>query len=208
MLLVGAALAGKVTVPVDVGVGPSAVVLNGDAFAQQPVYGAVRFSLQAVIDKKTLKANKKKIPKKYRAMVNDMDEVRITPKIWIPDNVYLSPPVQGAGLYGLGWRFVSVGVPLGPIDLDAGVIATAFYLHGPAVPSTLFVRPGLNASAEIELPLNKDKTWLVSGGWDSRVHIPQELGGFGISDDPVGDLWHVGHGYLKLHHRFPYTVRI
>ena len=205
---VGAALAGKVTVPVDVGAGPEAVVLNGAAFEQQPVYGAMRFSLQAILDKKTLKANKKKIPKKYRSMVNDMDEVRITPKIWIPDHLYLSPPVEGAGLYGLGWRFVSVGFPLGPIDLDAGVVASALYLHGPDVPPTLFIRPGLNASAEVELPLNPDETWLVSFGWDSRVHIPQELGGFGISDDPVADLWHVGGGFLKLHHRFPYTVRI
>jgi len=131
IVLFAETFAAKVTVPVDVGVGPSAVVLNGAAMRQQPVYGALRFSLQAVIDKKTLKENRKRIPKEYLSMVQDMDEVRITPKIW-----------------------------------------------------------------------------LVSLGWESRAHIPQELGGFGISDAPLADLWHVGHGYLKLHYRFPYTVRL
>ena len=208
MWLLAPALAAKVTVPVDVGVGPCAVVPNGDAFAQQPVYGALRFSLQAVIDKETLQQNKKRIPKEYRSMVKDMDEVRITPKIWIPDVVYLSPPVQGTGLYGLGWRFLGVGVPLGPIDIDAAVIATATYLHGPGLESTLFLRPGLSAGVEFEQALDTDSTWLFSLGWESRLHIPQELGGFGISADPLNDLWHLGHGYLKVHRRFPYTVRL
>lgn len=206
MIWLSWALAGKVTVPVDVGVGPAAYTLTGPVAQDQLLHSGLSLSVYAVLDKKALRKHRKKIPKEYRQAVKQMDEVRISPSIWIPDHIILSPPVNGTGLYGVTWEPFTVGVPLGRyLDADLGLVATAAWLHSDSLPNTLFLRPGVSASLEWEFPLSKQ--YLVSFGWDSKVYVPQELGSLAIAQD-LDSIWHIGHGFVELHVRFPYTVRL
>ena len=99
--------------------------------------------------------------------------------------------------------------------LNAGIKARAglglqlwyAYLYSDTLADTHFLRPGLAPSAEIEIPMSK--TFLVSAGWSSLVTVPQAIGG---SIAELGELeesiWHIGQGFIQLHYRFPFTVRM
>lgn len=199
-----------VTVPVDVGVGPAALLITGPVFRDQPVHGALKISVAAVLDREFIRKNEKRIPAKYRKMAKGVHEVRISPSIFIPDELILSPPVRGTGLYGITFRPLSLGVPLlsGPVSFDvgAGLLLTYAFLHSDALPTTHFLRPGIDLQAELELALSK--SFLISVGWASGFYVPQKLGTF-FDVLPIQDgIWHVGQGFLKFHFRFPYKVTL
>ena len=41
------------------------------------------------------------------------------------------------------------------------------------------------------------------------VTIPQELGGdIAEIGEPDASIWHIGQGFIQLHYRFPFTVRM
>jgi hypothetical protein len=205
-----------VTVPVDVGVGPAAYILTGRVAADQAVHTGVKISVQAVIDQATLRQHQDRIPPRMRQQVLQMKEVRFSPSILIPDALIVSPRIHNTEIYGVTWRPLSLGVSLvdgpgGRLRLAAGLLATYAYIAStvPEIPTTHFLRPGIDLSAEVELPVTA--TFLVSFGWASGFYIPQVLGGFAVSDSgPTGGgtIWHLGQAFLQLHVRFPYTTRL
>ena len=204
--------AAKVTVPVDIGLGPAVHMITGPVQEDQSLHTGIKLSVQAIIDKKTIKKNKKKIPKRYRSYAKTVNEVRFSPSLFIPDTLIISPKgTASTGIMGIAWQPVGVGVPL----LDAGIKArlglglqlTYAYLYSDTLPDTHFLRPGLAPGAEVEIPFTK--RFLISGGWSSMVTVPQALGGsiaeLGATEESI---WHIGQGFVKLHYRFPYSVRM
>lgn len=220
-LLAPLAVAEPVTVPVDVGLGPAAYLISGPVFDDQPVHGGLKLSVQAIIDQATMRAHQHRIPSRYRAQALRMSEVRFSPSIFIPDALIISPKLRNTGMYGVTWRPISVGFPLldgGPVRfrLAAGLLLTYAYLYSDAVtiPTTHFVRPGVDIGAELEVALT---SWfLISAGWASGFYVPQGLGVFGLGalgehqdwDGLRQTLWHFGQGFVKLHVRFPYTTNL
>jgi len=214
MCLVGLALAGKaVEVPVDIGVGPAGHWITGPVAAEEPVIGGLVFSIEAVLDKKTIRKFKKRIPREYRKMVLQMDEIRISHPL-IPDTFWIHPSgITGqTGMYGIGWRPIGIGLPLVKEPIKAGLSVgprlTYAYLHSQVLDSpTHFLRPGIDGMFEVEIPFTD--TFLVSLGWDSQVYIPQEVGGAILETAPLDQsIWHIGQGFLKIHVRVPYKVRL
>jgi len=150
-----------------------------------------------------------------------MSEIRISPSIFIPDALFISPKTRHTGLYGVTWRPLSIGLSLlqtGTVrfNLSAGLLLTYAFLHSdlPALRDTHFLRPGLDVGGEIELAFSR--SFLISFGWFSGFYIPQGFGTFGMG--AFGDrqnsttlretLWHFGQGFVKLHFRFPYTANL
>jgi hypothetical protein len=150
-----------------------------------------------------------------------MNEVRISPSIFIPNALIISPKLQQTGIYGITWRPISLGLTLVDADpvrlqVGAGLLLTYAYLYSDlkALPNTHFIRPGLGLGAELEIALSR--SFLVSFGWDSGFYVPQGLGKFGLG--AFGEkqdyqalrqtLWHFGQGFVKLHVRFPYSTNL
>jgi hypothetical protein len=210
-----------VTVPVDVGVGPAAYLITGRVGEDQPVHLGLKISVQAIIDQATIQQHQQRIPPRLRARALRMKEVRIAPSILIPDALIISPAARNTGMYGVTWRPIGVNVPLADGEvvsfrLQAGLLATYAFIHSrlAAIPTTHFLRPGLDLGAEMEIlpsPL-----FGISFGWSSGLYLPQALGSFAIkADSSLGagearrsTLWHFGQAFFKLHIRFPYTTRL
>jgi hypothetical protein len=199
----------KVEVPVDVGIGPAAYLISGPVFADQPVHFGLKINVEAVIDKEWIRRNERAIPSRFRGMARNVNEVRISPSIFIPDALFISPKLRNTGIFGITWRPLSVGQPFGSgpvkLRLGAGLLATYFFLYSDVLPTTHFLRPGVDLMAELELGLSK--SFLVSLGWASGFYIPQGLGSFGIG--PISSsIWHVGQAFLQLHFRFPVAMEL
>ncbi|MEZ4317905.1 MAG: hypothetical protein R3F61_10385 [Myxococcota bacterium] len=199
-----------ITIPIDVGIGPSAHLVTGPVFRDQPVHTGLSLSLEAIIDQKTLRKYRRRIPARYREMAMRMDEVRYAPFIWLPETVFVSPAVRGTGMYGATWRPVSLGIPWvkDPFRFVTSVAprVTYAFLHSRTLPSpTHFLRPGIDVRAEAEIPFSDDV--LLSLGWTSQLYPPQEVGGsmlrWGTLDESI---WHIGQATLQLHVRVPYKT--
>ncbi|GHG66236.1 hypothetical protein [Comamonas sp. JC664] len=210
LLLPALASAQRLTVPVDVGVGPAAFAFFGPVFEDQPIHTGLKISVQAVLDKAWLKKNQRRVPQRYRKYASSLDEVRISPSLLIPDTLIISPKLRDTGMYGATWKPLSLGVPLtsspARLSLGAGLLLTYAYLHSNTLPNTHFVRPGAEVGVDLELQLSK--RFLVSLGWESAFYVPQELGGLGLPERLRDGIFHVGQAYLQLHVRFPYTARL
>jgi hypothetical protein len=215
------AQAEPITVPVDVGVGPAAYVINGPVFDDQPIHAGLKLSVQAIIDQATIRAHQDRIPASVRQQALRMREVRYSPSIFIPDTLIISPKLRHTGIYGVTWRPLSVGLPLVDtgsvrLGLGAGLLLTYAFLYSDLseIPTTHFLRPGIDLGAELEIAVTP--AFLVSLGWASGFYVPQGLGTFGMG--PFGDthdwdglrqtLWHFGQGFVKLHFRFPYSANL
>jgi hypothetical protein len=199
------------TVPVDIGIGPFAAFITGPVQDDQLIHTGLRFSVAAVIDRETIRKNRDRIPPQYRGMVNSMDEVRVKPLLatLIPTTLYISPAIYNTSVYGATWELLGLGVPLisDPVrfSIDAGLIFTYLYISSDTLDSpTHFVRPGLELSAELEIPFTND--FLMSLGWASQLHPPQLLGGLPWEALPLSNtVWHSGLLFLQMHVRVPYT---
>ncbi len=213
LLLAAGAQAGKrsVEVPVDIGIGPGAHLISGPVAQNQPVHSGLVLSIEAILDKKLLRKFKHRIPQQYRKTVLQMDEIRISHPL-IPDTFFISPKgiVGDTGIYGISFRPIAIGIPLINegigFDIGIGTRLTYFYLHSDSLENTHFLRPGLDALAEIEIPFSD--RFLVSFGWDSQFYIPQHIGGGVFEVGPLDQsIWHVGQGFFKFHFRVPVSVR-
>ena len=206
----GTARASALEVPVDVGVGPAAYFLSGPVYRDQPLHAGLKIDVQAVLDRALIRANERRVPARYRKAAEQMDEVRISPSIFIPDALILSPKLRHTGLYGLTWRPLSVGVPFGSgpahLKLSAGLLATAFFLHSDTLPNTLFARPGADVSAVLELMASR--SFGLGIGWQSAFYVPQQLGHFTGLGPFSQVVWHIGQAFVQLHFRFPYEVKL
>ena len=207
LLLSAPAFAAGYTVPIDVGIGPAAYVISGPVFADQPIHFGLKFNVDAVIDQAWMKKNPRAVPKKYQRMAKGIEEVRMS-HFLVPDSFFISPKVRNTGIYGVTWRPLALNTGFGEggakLRLGAGLLFTYAFIHSDVLPTTHFVRPGLDLMAEVELIAAKK--FGVSFGWASAFYVPQQLGtlGLGPLDESV---WHVGQAFLKVHFRFPYEVR-
>ncbi len=217
--------AATVTVPVDVGVGPAAYWFFGPLTGNRgavPHFG-LKVNVLAVIDAEALKANRDRIPAQYRRAAEGLSEVRVSPSLFIPDSLILSPKAEGlggTGVYGVTWRPISLGFPLsspkragfreksrGSLDLQAGLVITYAFIYSDfaGVPTTHFIRPGIDLKLEAELMASD--SFGLSFGWASQFYVPQKLGELGIGEQPLeGSIFHVGQAFLKLHFRAPYET--
>lgn len=218
-----------VTVPVDVGVGPSFTMGTGTLFRDQPGFYGLKLSLAAIIDQKTIRENINKVPKKFRNMAKKIDEIRYRPSILIPDHFFISPQLDetGIGMYGVTWRPISFGVPLIKrgvrLTLGVGLLFTYGFLHWDAeqrpelqANTMHFLRPGLDGGVNLEIPFSE--RFLISIGWFAQAYVPQQMGrgpasGFDtyserLTDDPGAFVWFFHQAYLRFHFRFPYTVKM
>jgi len=217
LLFCQSAEAKKIEVPIDIGVGPAALIWTGPIAQDQPIHTGLSISAAAILDQAMLKKHRKMIPKQYRRQVTQMDELRIG-YLLIPDSIIISPKLQNTGMYGVNWSPLSLGMPLNPkpfsIKATADLMLTYTFIHSddPDIGNTHFLRPGLGLGANVEFPLGGP--FYFSMSWRSALYLPQRIGG-GIGDlGPIeeGDLsqsiWHVGQGAAQLHYRFPFTTRI
>lgn len=204
----------QVTVPVDIGVGPLAVVPNAPIFLDQPAFLGAAISVAAVIDQKLLRQHKNKIPKQYRKQLRGIKTIyyRPLPLLLIPELLIVSPALLNTGMYGAVWRPIGIGLPfeLGPTTLVAGARLDLSYIfiHSSTLPSpTHFVRPGINLHLTYQIPVAD--SLLFSLGWSSDFYLPQPVGRPPWEFWPLDDaLWHLGGPFIKLHLRFPYSTTL
>ncbi|MCA3014141.1 MAG: hypothetical protein INH41_17305 [Myxococcaceae bacterium] len=223
------AFAGKVTVPADVGVGPEAFWFYGPLLENRGgvPHFALAFNLHAIIDRDWITDNRDRIPAQYRSQADRVTELRVGPSLFIPSTVYVSPPIDalnGVGLFGLTWKplgltLVSTGQKSerawnksrGRFLIEGNLLLTALYLYSnlrgqplDAIPSTFFLRPGLEL--QTTLLVNVTRTVLVSFGGGAQVYVPQRLGAF-LDVLPIERaVWLSFFAFLKFHVRFPYEV--
>lgn len=203
-------------IPVDVALGPAFHWITGPIQDDQAPHYGLKLSVKAIIDQATIEANKGRIPKKYRAMARNVKEARISPSIFIPDTLYISPKTQNVGLYGINFRPFAFNIPLMStprLTVGLGLDLSYIYIDGETddpetdLGVTHFLRPGLDLAAELEIPLSK--TFLISAGWQSMFFPPQEIGGDILAWGELEDsIWHIGQAFVLLHFRFPYSVKL
>jgi hypothetical protein len=210
LLLPAAASAQRVTVPVDVGVGPAGFLFFGPVFDDQPLHTGLKISVDAVLDREWLQKNQRLIPRRYRSRVRGMNEIRISPSAFIPDSLIISPKWRNTGMYGITFKPLGLGVPLtsspARLSVGAGLILTYAYIFSDKLADTHFLRPGAQLGVDLEFQLAK--RFLISLGWESALYVPQELGGFGFPDRLSAGIFHVGQAYVQFHVRFPYTTSL
>ncbi len=207
----------RVTVPIDIGLGPAAQIWSGPIAEDQLVHTGLSISAAAVLDQKFLKQNRKLIPKQYRKQVTQMNEIRIG-HLLVPDTLIISPKIKNTGMYGVTWRPLNVGLPLVQkavrLDTSAELLLNYTYIHSDleSIGTTHFLRPGLGLTGTLEFPLGG--RFRASLYWRSGLYIPQKVGGGVEQTGPIeeGDLtqsiWHVGQGAIRIHYRFPFTTSI
>jgi hypothetical protein len=215
LLLSGEARAERIDVPVDLGVGPELLIINNPVFRDQAIHFGLKINVEAVLSHKLLLKEKRRIPKQYQKMVLGMNELRITPSIFIPDSLIISPKIANTALYGISWRPIAGDIPLVQdewffIKLGAGLDLTTFFLYSDNLPTTFFLRPGVDVKLEMVWMMADE--FGVGLGWQSTFYIPQPTGldfGSFFSVQPWRqDIWHIGQAFLQLHFRFPYTVTL
>ena len=212
--LLSAHVQGKtpVTIPVEIGVGPSTQTFFGTLAKQQSRHYGLKLDLAAVIDKAIIKKFKKKIPKKYRKLSKKIGEVRFRP--WplplIPTTIMISPSDTNPN-YGAIWDTFGVGTSLGPISLNINlplVYSYIGYMEGTQNRSMHLLRPSLSAGAALNLQFTKQLGLTV--GWRSYFMPPQPIGGSisEFSSETDNSVWHMGQGYLTLNFRIFKDMKI
>ncbi len=218
-----AALCASATVPADVGVGPAGYFVFGPVMGERgwlPHWG-LKLNVQGVIDRETIEKNRDRIPAKYQKAAQSVSEVRYSPSFLIPDALIISPKINGNGMFGITWRPFAFGIPLaasrpsgswrsenasrGRLDLSAGLLVTYLFLYSDTLPTTHFIRPGIDLMLEAELEVTR--TFLISLGWAHQFYLPQKLGSFGFGALSES-IFHVGQPFVKLHFRFPYQANL
>ena len=210
LILNPGAMAAKVDVPINVGLGPAIHQFNGMVADDQRWHYGLKLDLSAVISRDTIKKFRHKIPKKYRKMADRVGEFKYSPTVLIPDTIIISPKRDNTGMFGSIWRPLGLGLNFidRPIKLGIGfgLNLSYIYIYSDVLKSpTHFLRPGLDAKAELEIPFSK--SFLISVGWASHFFVPQKLGGSIFSMTPVKEgIWHMGQVYFLMHYRHPITV--
>lgn len=211
------AAAAELTVPVEVAVGPLGLAGPGPLFDGVPAHFGLKLGVAAILDQALIRRNLHRVPKQYRAMAANMKEARIRPSIFIPDSLWISPNLFGTGMLGATWKPLSLALPL--VDagvrarLEAGLIATYAFIWSDraALPSTHFVRPGLDLALRIEIPMGD--VFSTHLGVGALAYLPQRPGRSvlyvgGAENDLDQSIWLMGQAFLQFAFRFPYTTNI
>lgn len=202
----------KVSVPVNLGIGPAGFVMTGPIADDQAMHPGLRINVFAALDKDLILKQIARVPRQARKRARNIrGEIRYSPLWWLPESLILSPQFDNTGIFGINFRPVGIGVALSDaprFDIGAGLLVSYAYVTSKTIPSpTHFLRPGIELKAELEFPIQQN--FRVSVGWSSSLYPPQEVGGeifkIGELDDSI---WHVGQAFLLLHFRFPYEAEI
>jgi hypothetical protein len=211
-----------VEIPVNVGVGPLAATFFGPIAEDQRYHWGLELKLAAIIDKAVLKSQRKRVPKRFRGMVDRMGQVEIG-HLLIPDRFFISPRLKNTAIYGVTFRPIGINQPLvkSPfrLTIGAGLMLTYAYINTRYSADVLsdqrktpegtthFLRPGLEFKAELTIPITR--SFLISGGWSSALYPPQKVGeGIASFGGTEGTIWHVGRAFAMIHIRFPYMVNL
>ena len=232
VLLLGAALAAtpaaaSVTVPIDVGLGPSGYWLFGPPTANRGAlpHFALELNAYGVVDRQLILANLDRVPSNYRELASSMSEVRVRPwwALFIPSTLYLSPKVEvlgGAGMYGATWKPFGLGLgssargalmqgqrPPVRLRIDANLLLTYFFLYSDFsnLPPTHFLRPGVELALTVELWATERFGFSLGGS--GQAYVPQVVGGFGFGrfEDM---LTFAASAFLKVHVRIPFETEL
>ncbi len=206
----------KVTIPLDVGVGPALNHFFGPIGDDQMFHYGIKLDVAAIINKQVIEQNLDKVPSKYRNMAKKIDEMKIYPLWWLPDSLIISPKVENTAMYGITFRPLHLGMNLfraGPVNLSvsAGAVLTYAYISNDKWvngDSMHFLRPGADARAELGIMFSQNVG--ISLGWSSAFYVPQAVDqkDSGMFDVPgiENSIWHNGQAFLLFHYRFPYST--
>ena len=198
-----------ITVPIEIGVGPSMYHLGAMNGSDRLAHSAMSISGYAIISKKLIRKNKHLIPKEYRKMAMAQEEMRIS-KLWIPESIILSPSQTGTSAIGASFRPVGINLISSKkrqgLNLDLGARLTYAYVNSsdPTLTTPHFIGLGIDAKAEYRIPLTKKNS--LGLGWSSHIYLPQSS--FSQAESGTIPLepsnWHVGQAIFKYYTRFPY----
>ena len=210
----------KTTIPINIGLGIGFNHYNGLIGDDQLFHGALKIDLHAIIDKQTIKQNKKKIPKQYRKMAMKLDEVHIK-KWWIPNEIIISPKIHNTSIYGINFRPIGTNIILSkakPIKFIIGAGLNLTYLNINS--STLFeadssddktmhfFRPGIDINPDFKIKFTKK--FNISLGAKSMFYIPQTVsstdGIFGVGGFNENSLWNMNQLYIMFNLIIPYKT--
>ncbi|MFT3706197.1 MAG: hypothetical protein QM817_00895 [Archangium sp.] len=227
-LVAQSALAAKVKVPADIGIGPAGYWFFSPLTANRgaiPHFG-IAFDLAAVIDRDWLEANEGSVPAQYRNMASKVSEVRIGPSIFIPSALYISPPFDAFGSVGMfGATWTPIGLTLintgqnsvrdwnrsrGRVRIDGNLLLTYLFVFNTmgyvGVPTTHFLRPGLEL--RISILINVTQNFILGLGGGGQLYIPQRMGSF-FEVGPISEaMWISTFAFLQFHFRFPYEANL
>ncbi len=211
LLLPQTVFAQDVTVPLNIGVGPTLNWVTGPVAKDQTFHLGLRFTTYLAIGQKERLKYMKHIPKQYRNMARKKGEIRFDPMPWyVPRSFTISPKFRNTGMYGLTFRPIGLGIALGELRLSAGLLFSYLFIHSDTLPSpTHFLRPGAEIKASLELPLDKRRNTAVSIEWASQFYIPQNVGGKVLEVGEIdSSVWHIGQIIFMLHKRVDLTLNI
>ncbi len=204
-----------IEIDANVGIGPQWLSANGALGDAGPGFLAFPLDLYGIVDAGDLVKIRKHTPKKYKAMV-PKSEIRVSPSIFIPEQLIISPEIGGGpAMYGASWTpltlthdfvdrsKVNVYVAAGP-TLTVAVLPD----DGIGQDPTVFARPGLKGKFEAEFDL--PGPLVFSLGYEGRAYLPQGLddGGFETVMPSRDTLWALGGAFVQVHVRFPKTIRM
>lgn len=216
-MLPSRAIAGEITVPVEIAVGPLAMQGPGPLFDGVPLHSGLKIGLAAVLDQALIRKNLHRVPKQYRAMASRMKQVRYRPSIFIPDALWISPNLYGSGMVGVSWRPLGLALPLVDagvrVNLEAGAVLSYAFIWSdrPTLPTTHFLRPGLDATLRCEIPFSETVRMYVGAG--ATAYLPQRPGRSilylaGSENDLNESIWLLGGAFIQFAVRIPYTTSI
>jgi len=165
---------GKTSIPVQLGVGPALHMITGPVQSDQLFHYGLKTYASAIIDNETIRANKSRIPKKFRSSIMKAREIRISPMVLalIPDTIFISPKTERTQMYGAVFRPIAVGLaPLSSdrfrFDLGAGLLLMYAYLESDVerIGENHLLDIGLDVKAALEFKLHR--SFLLTLGWAS-----------------------------------------
>jgi hypothetical protein len=212
---------GPIEVPVEVSIGPVALVPNPPALFDQPVHAGVMIDVAAVVDRTLIRRYRNKLPAWARGVASSVNEVKLAPGplAFIPETLIVSPGFASTGMYGAIWRPIGVSIPLVDtpafhIEAGAALSAIALFVHSSTLgvttsatdqAFTFVLRPGLQLRVAAEVPLSD--VIRLNAGWSSDLMVPQPWGRPPWELFPLeNSLWHLGGPFFTVAYRFPYRV--
>lgn len=205
----GRAMAGEVSAALDVGVGGKALLIYGAPPQVRRVHSGATASARVVVDPKSLRETTDALPWPWSSLAGrKTKKVHWNPVPWLPESIILSPGFGDGSALGMSWRVAQMQVDTGDrfkVGFTSGARLTWLSFFGGDVPTTHFLRPGIDLGAWVELPLSE--RWFLDVGYSSQLYVPQAWGSPPWEIGPQEDwLWHLGEVSLTFHRRRPRTI--
>jgi len=204
-------LAAKVPAVINIGIGPTiGTVMNPSAAGPAPLSVGVALRAEGWVGGKTLHSKKvmKRVPRKYRGMVRQMDDLHVVPLpvMLVPDTVFVaSVKPEAPTMRGAGWTPVSLYLAHKVKPMHTSLAASprlgwVQYSEEEADPVNLGWL-GIDLSPEVQSPIKK-KVGVAVGGNAAAGFATEPVG----LDETLPWLWL--DGYVRLQLRFDYTADI